>query len=189
MAVMKLIKRAYIYGITDEHGTVRYVGKSVDVARRFKDHLSEKERNYPVYTWLRKQIKENREVSCFVIASVIVEDWQTVEKTVIRQYRDEGHKLLNLADGGDEPFMTLEQRKANAAKIKCPLHVRQENGRKVYTAIRSDPVKARIHKLRLILSRDWKLGLLPEDVKSKLKEAAATHENLKCFHKMAMRYG
>lgn len=183
-------KRAYIYGLTDEHGTVRYVGKSVDVARRLAQHLSESDRQYPVYAWIRKQRRRNFPVGLVVLASALGPDWQPLEKTIIRQYREEGFKLLNVADGGDEPHMTLEQRRALGRKIKCPLAVRQANGRKVFASIQADPIRAKLHRLKLRLSLDWQKGLLPDAVKSRLAEAAFMNpKSLGCFTRLATRYG
>lgn len=183
-------KRAYIYGLTDEHGTVRYVGKSVDVARRFADHLSERNRKFPVYAWIKKQQRNNAQVRLVVLASALGPDWQSLEKAVIKQYRDDGFKLLNVADGGDEPHVTLEQRRALGRKLKCPLHTRQENGRKVFAAIQADPARAELHRLRLRLSQDWRKGLLPEAVKNRLVEAAFMNpESLWCFVKLAAKHG
>lgn len=183
-------KQVYIYGITDDSDEVRYVGKSVDVARRFKDHLSETERTYPLYTWLRKQLKEGRKVACKVLAVAITPDWQSLEKAVIKQYREDGFKMLNLADGGDEPFMSREQRRINGSKIPCPIEVRQANGRKVSAAIQSDPNRAELHRLKLFLSSEWQRGNLPVAVKDQLVNAALLYpKQLWCFVKLAAKHG
>lgn len=183
-------KRAYIYGITDEHGVVRYVGKSVEVERRFSDHLKERDRKYPLYTWIRKQQRENRSVGCVVLASALGHDWQSLEKTVIKQYREDGFRLLNLADGGDEPFMTVEQRKRNGSRIICPLAVRQANGRAVSAAIQSEPRRAKLHKLKLRMCLEWKKGNLSSEVKTKLLSAAFCNpKSLECFIKLAVKNG
>jgi hypothetical protein len=182
--------KTYIYGITDEHGTVRYVGKSVNVERRFSEHFKERDRNYPLYTWIRKQQRETRFVGCAVLVSVLGVDWQSVEKAVIKQYREDGFKLLNLAGGGDEPFMTREQRRANGSRITCPLSVRQANGRVVSAAIQSEPKKAKLHKLKLFMCLEWSRGNLPPAVKNKLVSAAFTSpKSLGCFIQQAVQHG
>ena len=183
-------RQVYMYGIKDETGAVRYVGKSVDVERRFKDHLSEQHRAYPLYTWLRKQQREGRAVSCEVLAVATTPDWQSLEKALISQYRAEGQRLLNLADGGDEPFVTLEQRRLNGARIRCPLEVRQNNGRKVSAAIQADPRRAELHRIKLMLSREWVRGNLHSAVKDKLVNLALLHpQQLWCFMKLAAKHG
>jgi hypothetical protein len=183
-------KQVYIYGITDEHGTVRYVGKSVDVSRRFSDHLKETQRTYPLYTWLRKQQREGCQVGCVVLASATGPDWQSLERAVIAQYRQDGYALLNLAEGGDEPYVTLEQRRALGARIVCPPEVRRSNGRKVSAAIQADPVKARLHKLKKLMCLEWKRGNLTERVKDRLVQAAFNNpQTLWCFAKMAAKHG
>ena len=175
--IMATTKQLVIYGICDEHGEVRYVGKTNDVRQRFKSHLADKVRTYPLYTWLRKQIRERKEVSCKVLSSVIG-DWRQLERDMIAQYRADNPGMLNLADGGDEPFCSLEVRKKNGHKITCPLEVRQANGRKVSAAIQADPVRKRIHYLKLHLSRALKAGSLPEEVKEKLRYAATKRPDL-----------
>ena len=175
--IMATTKRLVIYGICDEHGEVRYVGKTNDVHQRFKTHLAEKVRTYPLYTWLRKQIREGKEVSCKVLSSVIG-DWRQLERDMIAQYRADSPRMLNLADGGDEPFCSLEVRQKIGASIKCPVEVRQANGRKVSAAIQADPVRKRIHYLKLHLSRALNMGCLQEEVKTKLRYAAAKRPDL-----------
>lgn len=182
--------RVYIYGITDEAGTVRYVGKSKNVERRFKDHLNERERTYPLYTWLRKQRREGRAVGCKVLAVATTQDWQSLERALIKQYREDGFKMLNVADGGDEPFMSTEQRRAIGAKIKCPRHVRQANGRKVSALIQADPRRAELHRLKLMMAGEWARGNLPVVVKDRMVSLAFEYpQQLWCFVKLAVKYG
>lgn len=183
-------KQVYIYGIAGADQVVRYVGKSNDVQRRFKDHLSEQERGYPLYRWLRKRTRLNEKVECVVLACAIGKDWQSLEKAMIKQYREDGFKLLNVADGGDEPHMTKEQRQEAGRKLVCPLEVRQANGRKVSAAIQADPVRAYVHKLRLKLSQAWQRGDLPQEVKEKLLGAALKDPvRFGCFINLAVKHG
>jgi predicted GIY-YIG superfamily endonuclease len=183
-------KQVYIYGITDALGVVRYVGKSNDVERRFKDHLSEQERDYPLYRWLRKCTRLNEPVHCVVLACATSADWQSLERQMIKQYREDTPNLLNLADGGDEPKVTLEQRRALARKLVCPLEVRQANGRKVSAAIQADPFRAKLHKMKLRLSAAWVKGDLPQEVKEKLIGAAFRKPTLfGCFIDLAVKHG
>ncbi len=41
-------------------------------------------------------------------------DWQSVERLAISDARASGVRLLNVADGGDEPYCSKEVRAANA---------------------------------------------------------------------------
>jgi len=41
------------------------------------------------------------------------DDWRQIERQLISEARARGEKLLNVADGGDEPFCSIETRRAN----------------------------------------------------------------------------
>lgn len=182
-------KQIVIYGICDSSGQARYVSKTNDVERRFKDHLSESERMYPLYNWLRKQLREGSEVTCRVLASA-VGDWRQLERDVIAQYRADYQNMLNLADGGDEPYCSTEVRKIIGANIKCPVEVRQANGRKVSAAIQADPKRKRLHELKKFLCQEWSKGHLPVHVKDKLVNAGlANPSKLWCFVQAAAKHG
>lgn len=104
---------AKIYGIVSKStGKVVYIGKANNPAERFKGHLRDSLRKQtPLYDWMRSE--GGAGATYVVLASAINDDWQSLEKQMIAQYRNDG-KLLNLADGGDEPYMTIEQRRKNA---------------------------------------------------------------------------
>jgi len=101
-----------IYGLFDKDGLLRYVGKANNPAQRLKGHIRDSlKKNTPLYAWMRKHgVPEMRvlEANCV--------DWKEAERRLIREARERGDKLLNVADGGDQPF--------------CPVEVRRENGRK-----------------------------------------------------------
>jgi len=116
-------KYPQIYGlqdpITDE---IRYVGKAKNPAERFKAHLREiksaNKAHYPVYRWIAKLATKNLLPNLVVLASAISNDWQSLEKIMIAQYRNDlGKKLLNVALGGEQPFCTPKQYKANGFKL------------------------------------------------------------------------
>lgn len=103
---------AAIYGLFDANGELRYIGKANDPKKRLASHMRDaRRRDTPVYRWIRKNgapILEVLEDNC--------EDWKASERRLIAEARSRGDKLLNVADGGDEPL--------------CPIEVRRENGRK-----------------------------------------------------------
>jgi hypothetical protein len=43
-------------------------------------------------------------------------DWAATERAIIAQYRADGARILNVADGGDQPKSNTEQNRKNAAK-------------------------------------------------------------------------
>lgn len=108
---------AEIYGLYHpETGELRYIGKANDSAKRLKSHLRDVNRRMtPLYGWMRSLVKAGL-VPCVRVLAVS-DDWQAKEKELIAKHREEGFRLLNLADGGDEPLCSAETRKKNAIAI------------------------------------------------------------------------
>jgi hypothetical protein len=106
-----------IYALSDPRsGDIRYIGKANDAHKRLKSHLRDsRRRDTPVYRWIRKLAGEGFAPSLTILASV-VDGWQRVERGFIAEARAMGINLLNVADGGDEPF--------------CPVSVRAANGKR-----------------------------------------------------------
>jgi hypothetical protein len=84
-------------------------------------------------------------------------DWRNREKFYISKLRSEGI-LLNVADGGDEPF--------------CSLETRVENGIKVGKSIHSDPSRKRIWLIKRHLGVALRNGWLSDSAKEKMRECA-----------------
>lgn len=105
-------KPASIYGLCDrETGEIRYIGKAVDPEKRLAGHMREcRRRNTPLYAWLRKHGEPK-----MVIIEAGCSDWRVSERRHIAWARASGLRLLNVADGGDEPHCPVETRRANAA--------------------------------------------------------------------------
>lgn len=105
-----------IYGLFDpDTGVLRYVGKADDVGKRFKTHLRDaRRRSTPVYSWIRKLVSNGQLPKIETLAECSPEHWPEVERNVIAQYPN----LLNLAEGGDQPFCPPAVRLANAHKLK-----------------------------------------------------------------------
>lgn len=126
----------YIYALKDADGSVRYIGKANDPDKRLKSHMRDSvRRDTPVYRWIRKNGKPIMEV-----LTDDIEDWKEAERRIIAEHRDAGHALLNVADGGDEPF--------------CPKEVRAANGRKNAIVRETGPMaELNVLKRRLGLAR------------------------------------
>ena len=104
---------ASIYGLTDpETGELRYIGKAADPEKRLRGHMREMRRHTPLYCWLRKVGKPG-----LVILEADCGDWAEAERRLIAGARARGDRLLNIADGGDEPFCAPEVRAANGPKV------------------------------------------------------------------------
>ena len=95
---------------------VRYIGKANDPAARLKSHMRDaRRRNTPLYCWVRRLRAEGLTPAMRVLEWV--EDWEKAEIRHIAERRAKGERLLNLADGGDEPHCPPEQRIKNGALV------------------------------------------------------------------------
>jgi hypothetical protein len=103
-----------IYALCEpDSGRVRYVGKSVNAATRFKEHLNNSRKHTRVGHWIQSLagIPELR-----VLCQCANADWESVEREVISQYREDHQDLLNICDGGLSP--DLKSARANGAAHK-----------------------------------------------------------------------
>ena len=143
---------AEIYALScPKTGAVRYIGKANDSAKRLKSHIRDsRRRNTPVYAWIRKLQSEGLFPTMAVLE--VTDDWEEAERRLITLHRQEG-KLLNVADGGDEPY--------------CSTEVRAGNGRKVAKLIHDDPYR---HAVWCLKSR--MTGLLRIFIKAGETDAA-----------------
>jgi|SRR5215217_2940168 len=109
---------AEIYALIGPHdGAVRYIGKANDSAKRLKSHLRDaRRRKTPVYDWINMLAKSGMRPTFRVLE--IADDWVEAERRLIAEARSRGERLLNVADGGDEPFCSPEVRAANGRKSK-----------------------------------------------------------------------
>ncbi len=112
-----------IYALKDpENGEIRYIGKANDSEKRLRSHLRDaKRRTTPVYCWIQKLAKDGKIPKLEVLLICQKEAWPEYERILIAEYRAGGFRLLNVADGGDEPAITTEQRRENAKKINATM--------------------------------------------------------------------
>lgn len=146
----------FIYGLFHpETGELRYVGKANHIEKRLKSHLRDSSRrNTPLYCWMRTLASAPR---IDVLEQVVDADWKEAERRLIALHRA-GGRLLNLADGGDEPM--------------CPVDVRAENGRRNASAVHSDPVRKRMWQAKQMLGRALQQGFVSSETKAKMRAAA-----------------
>lgn len=154
-----------IYALIDPiSNEVRYIGKANDAQKRFKSHLSETRRNTPVYCWI-KSLRERALVPKLQIIAVCAEaDWKEMERKAIASARESNARLLNVAEGGDEPF--------------CPHEVRVANGKKAALSRVRSPENARIYRLKRDIGNLLKRGYVSEATKEKLRYAARKRPDL-----------
>ena len=96
--------RPSIYALCDPWtGELRYIGKASSPSARLATHIRDSRRsNRPVCAWVAKCLSEGKVPEMIVLAENC-EDWQRKEKHLISRARELGHRILNLADGGDSP--------------------------------------------------------------------------------------
>ncbi len=155
-------KKAEIYALCDpETGEVRYIGKSSDSHHRFKSHMRETRRDYPLYRWINKLRKSGLCPKLKILFET--DDWEISEKLTIEKYRQSG-RLLNVAEGGDQPY--------------CSLETRQKNGKIRAIARVSTPEKARLWEIKQQLGILLKQGYVSEKTKEKMRYAATRKPEL-----------
>lgn len=146
---------AEIYGLYDRESNLRYIGKANDAKKRLAGHMREvRRRRTPLYDWLAKHgTPELRilEADCV--------DWRASERRLIAEARKRGDRLLNLADGGDEPF--------------CPREVRAANARMVARKRTENPRARRIWEIKRMLGSALKDGHLMNRTREKMRRLAA----------------
>lgn len=129
-----------IYGLHDPRdGTIRYIGKAKDSAKRLSGHIRDaRRRDTPVYRWIRKLAAMGLKPSMRVIACVQNDHWQDYERLIIVDAKLDGIPLLNVADGGDEPHCPVEVRRNNARMLNShPLSELIALKRKIRAGLRS----------------------------------------------------
>lgn len=140
-------------------GEVRYIGKAVDTRRRLAGHLRDaRRRDTPVYRWIRKLAAQGQSPAAVVVAVCEPGSWAEVERERISDARRAGLRLLNVADGGNEP--------------SCSTAVRAANGRKNARAIHDDPNRRRLWELKRNLGQHLRDGTVTNRTRAKLRQAA-----------------
>lgn len=109
-----------IYALMDPtSGELRYIGKADCSDKRLKGHLRDaRRRNTPVYAWIRKLLACGKTPEMVVIDEAC-SDWKARERELIARARLSGYRLLNLADGGDEPHCPKGVRSSNAKRLNA----------------------------------------------------------------------
>jgi hypothetical protein len=108
-------KKVFIYGLYCPLGELRYIGKANDMQKRFYSHMRDSKRKTPLYSWIRSMAKKGQKPEMRLIKETSQGNWEFDEIEAIKTARENGVRLLNLADGGNEP--------------KCSMEVRAKNGK------------------------------------------------------------
>lgn len=121
----------YIYCLIDpDTDQVRYVGKANDVLKRYKQHLRENRRSYPVYSWITSLKQKGQTPIVASLSRVLMSAWEEVESLWIEVYRRKGAPLLNLTAGGDgttNPFQ-IDGKRGELARLKHRVSINISKG-------------------------------------------------------------
>ena len=117
---------ASIYALCcHETGEIRYIVKADDPEKRLKSHVRDARRRHsPVCNW----IKKHGEPAMIILASGC-SNWHSAEREAIELGRQLGLRLLNLADGGNQPKMASQKvlvsnaRRATAKRPKLVMKI------------------------------------------------------------------
>lgn len=154
----RALKVDSIYGLADPvTGEVRYIGKSNNPTRRFKDHLRQRGRRYPVYQWI-ESLRQRGLTPGLVIIEASPTDWREAERRLIAEARGRGDRLLNVAEGGDQPF--------------CSPEVRAALGRRVSQEVHGDPDNRALWEIKRSIGFALKEGFISNTARAKLRFCA-----------------
>lgn len=174
----------YIYTLSDETG-IRYVGKSNNPTRRFKDHLKEcKKRRSHKEKWLYSIIQSGEKVTLEILDEIKEDEWNFSEIYWICQLKSWGFSLVNGTMGGEGSDGFKGKKHTLETKAKCA-----EAAKKV---IFTEQIRNKIsesNKLRIIsqnsrdkMSKSAKLRLLSTRIQTQeTKDRIA--KSLIAFHK------
>ena len=121
----------FIYGLLDENGELRYVGKSVrPISKRLTSHLTPnalKQTSHRV-SWIKGMLSRGFKPTIIHIQTLNNhDDLCGAEKYWISYFRENGCRLVNMTDGGDGSFgckqslETIEKRASKLRGRKYPL--------------------------------------------------------------------
>lgn len=156
--------QAEIYALLDPRtDEVRYIGKANNAAKRLQTHLRDAHRrDTPVYRWMRKLLDLGMRPRVEVLE--VTADWREAEMRLIAVTRARGVRLLNVAEGGDQPY--------------CAPEVRAANGRKVAALRKNDPLAKRIWEIKRTLGAAYRKGELSEHAVNCMRVAAVRNPHI-----------
>ena len=153
-----------IYGLFCPSGKLRYIGKAVDSKIRFAGHMRERRRATPLYSWIASLRKRNQVPTVRVLDRCPVGDWERTEKQLIFEARLTGERLLNLADGGNQPKANREQN--------------SRNGHALNRALKADPILMRLTVLKRRLMISMRKGWVGNKTREKMRLIASIYPQM-----------
>jgi len=177
-----MIEEVFIYGLMDKKtNTLRYIGKTTDLKRRFRRHINERFlHDSHKDRWIRKVFDDGQEPELLLIDVVNKTEWQYWEKFYISYYKFIGCNLTNGTDGGDEPPSTKGRKHTGEAKLKMS---KTKKGKPIPWLNNG---KARSEKHRNNLSKSLKGRVSPnknkkfdDELKKKLSDSSTCKKKVK----------
>ena len=120
----------YIYGLSTSNNPelIRYIGKTVNIDRRYYEHKKEVKKaiksnnrkwklSYKV-SWLKKEILEGNDLIITVLDEACDKTWEEKEKHYIKLFKSFGAKLVNLTEGGNPSKFSNETYKLMVTEKK-----------------------------------------------------------------------
>jgi group I intron endonuclease len=112
------MKKVYIYLLSDPRNkSIKYVGKTYRVERRFRDHLNES-KNTKKTAWVKKLKKNGLLPELFIIEETDELSCDFWEKYWISQIKTWGFELTNMTNGGDGSFSVVPWNKGKKGIFK-----------------------------------------------------------------------
>lgn len=105
---------------------IRYIGVTTQsLSRRFTQHKfcanhSEK-RGLPVHKWMYSVYEKGGKINIEKIDECSESEWEDREKSLIKKYKEEGHKLLNIDEGG-KGVITADKRSIDSITRSANAH-------------------------------------------------------------------
>lgn len=174
-------ENTYIYGLIDPiTNELRYVGKTVNINRRYKRHINEVNlHNSHKDRWIRKLLNNNHIPEIIVIDLVKTNEWQYWEIFYIEYFKFLGCNLTNGTKGGDEPPSTKGRKHSEISKLKMS----EAKKGKPIPHLNNGKERSLSHKKNLSLSLKGRTspnkGLILSDERKKLLSEGHNHEKRK----------
>lgn len=109
---------AYIYALCDpETQEVRYIGKTVSLDLRMKNHRNDKTHTRKA-RWLRSLAAKGLEPEVTLLADVPDAEWQEAEQYWIAHFRKLGADLTNHTDGGEGLHNPNQETRTRISQIR-----------------------------------------------------------------------
>lgn len=107
-----------IYALSDpRNDEIRYIGKTNNIKKRVRDHLSLKEKNFLKNNWLKNLKNEGLKPNVLTLEITTEELWKEREIFYIKHYKEKYNKLTNMTDGGEGVTFTPEIRDRLSKKL------------------------------------------------------------------------